>query len=72
MAAAETGDTSAELEPPPASLTPPVWKYYLVSYDDNVHVVDKKTTVCEICYVRVALRVHRQHDKHGRTSLQAS
>lgn len=55
MATADAGDPSTELESPPLSLKSLVWKYFgfPVSYVDNVRVVDKKTTVCKLCYVRV-------------------
>lgn len=55
MASADKGDAAPELEAAPASLKSPVWKYFAfpVSYVDNVCVVDKKTTVCKIRYVRV-------------------
>ncbi|KAI2660455.1 Nuclear receptor subfamily 1 group I member 2 [Labeo rohita] len=44
------------LNPPPLSLKSPVWKYFgfPVSYVDNVRVVDKKNTVCKLCYVRIS------------------
>ena len=55
MATADTGDAAPELEAAPASLKSPVWKYFAfpVSYVDDVRVVDKKTTVCKLCYARV-------------------
>lgn len=55
MASAEKGDAAPELEAAPASLKSPVWRYFAfpVSYVNNVRVVDKKITVCKICYTRV-------------------
>jgi hypothetical protein len=55
MATADIEDPSTELEHPPASLKSPVWRYFgfAARYVDNVRVVDKKATVCKLCYVRV-------------------
>ena len=69
-------ETHRQLEPPPLSLKSSVWKYFgfPVSYVDNVHIVDKKATVCRLCYVRVpysstgsmaSMAGHlRRHHKH--------
>ncbi|XP_049900192.1 uncharacterized protein LOC126390105 isoform X1 [Epinephelus moara] len=50
----DDGETT-ELENPPASLRSPVWEYFAfpVSYVNNKRVVDRKTTVCRLCYTQI-------------------
>ncbi|XP_034023456.1 zinc finger BED domain-containing protein 1-like [Thalassophryne amazonica] len=83
MASADK-DALLELEAAPASLKSAVWKYFAfaVSYVDSVRVVDKKTTVCKMCYTRVPYpatgnttnmaghirRHHKDVDLAGKTS----
>lgn len=49
------GKTIIELENPPASLRSAVWQHFAfpVIYVNNERVVDKKHTVCRLCYTRV-------------------
>uniref|UniRef100_A0A3B1JJI0 Zinc finger BED domain-containing protein 1-like n=1 Tax=Astyanax mexicanus TaxID=7994 RepID=A0A3B1JJI0_ASTMX len=83
MASADK-DVLPELEAAPASLKSAVWKYFAfpVSYVASVRVVDRNTTVCKMCYMRVpypatgnttnmAAHIRRHHkdvDLTGKTS----